>query len=607
MIEKNEKNDIHIEVPSDIEVVQLKPGVYAGSLWNPNQLAIEAIDNGIDEILNDFANYLDIKIDNDLHTCEITDNGNGIPVHGIKLDKNSNEIYDSIIVACTKLHSGAKFNNKNYSYSTGMHGVGLIVINALSLKFMVHVKKDDILYTYEFENGVLTSNLQYIISELEEPIVWSTKIWFQINTDYFSYNKIEIDKIEKKLLLIKSIKPKCNLIFNNEYVKYLTRLEYASLLLKKQKNKIAHINYSNKVSELDIYFVYANANDIQMYSNVFGDLNSLICTGTYLTNFETLFYNTVKKLFFKKHTIKKNVILGKLNAYISIKSPSLNFSGNVKSYMYTDLTTFFQSISNILEIELKQNILINQNIQNVIDNYILNIASKKIVKQKRVSINNTLIDCLNNPGEILYIVEGPGAGNLIKDFRDVYKEAIFPITGKLINVLKSSIDVATNSKRFKFLLEAIGIDIKNKNNQTNFRYNEISLIADSDYDGCHINVLVLIALWKYAPQLIKTNRVSIILPPLYGTTINGKFMPIYKQSELHKYNSWKRFKGLGEMDSIELEYIVRDPKYKYFITPPSTSDIEKSILSCITNVDVKRKLCDIKKFSFESLIQNIIQ
>ena len=608
MIGEDGQNNIKIEVPSDIEVVQLKPGVYAGSLWNPNQLAIEAIDNGIDEILNNFADSLNIKINNELYTCEVTDNGNGIPIHGIKLDKNSNEIYDSIIVACTKLHSGAKFSSKNYKYSAGMHGVGLIVINALSLKFMVQVKKDDILYVYEFENGILTSNIQYIISNLDEPITWSTKIWFQINPKYFTNSKFEIEKIEKKLLLTKSMKANCNLILNNEPVKYISRLEYAALVLSKSVNDIVHIKHYNNISELDIYFTYADLNYNQNHSNVVGDLNSLTCTGTYITNFETLFYNVIKKLFLKKHNIKRNVILANLSAYISIKSQNLNFSGNVKSYMYTDLSSFFQSISKTLETELKTNSIINKNIKDLINNHILNLASKKVIKQQRVSIDNPLKDCLNNPGEILYIVEGPGAGNLIKDFRDIYTEAIFPITGKLLNVLKSSIDKATNSKRFKYLLEAIGIDIRNKESQQKFRYNEIALIADSDYDGCHINVLVLIAIWKYAPQLVKTNRVSIILPPLYGTVINKQFIPIYNQNELSKYSSWKRFKGLGEMNSNELEYIIRNPtKYKYIIQPPASSQIEKSILACITDVKIKRSLCDEKKFSFESLVQHVIQ
>jgi len=598
------KKNIRIEVPSDIEIVQLKPGVYAGNLWNPDQLAIEAIDNGIDEILNNFANTLQITINNNENTCEVIDNGNGIPIHKIKLDKNSKETHDSIIVACTKLHSGAKFNNNNYKYSTGMHGVGLIVINALSLKFIIQVKKDDILYTYEFENGLLINNLQYIVND---SISWSTKLWFQINPKYFTNQDFDINKIKKKLLLIKSMTPDCSLFFNNDQIPYISRLTYASQLIKKESNEISYITFQNQTFEIDIYFSYANINSPQSNANIVGDLNSLICSGTYITNFQTLFYNIVKKIFFKNQIINRNIILSKLSAYISIRSQKLNFSGNVKNNMYTDLTSFLQLISNKLEQKIRTTIHIKQNIQELIENYILRTASKKIVKQKRVSIENPLKDCLNNPGDILYIVEGPGAGNLIKDFRDIYKEAIFPITGKLLNVLKSSIDKATNSVRFKFLLEAIGIDIVNKEKQTNFRYNEIALIADSDYDGCHINVLLLIALWKYAPQLVKMGRVSIILPPLYGSVVNKQFVPIYNQQELHKYKTWKRFKGLGEMNSNELEFIIRNTKYKYIIKPPKSSQIEESILSCITNVDIKRKLCDIEKFSFETLVRQVVQ
>ena len=157
----------------------------------------------------------------------------------------------------------------------------------------------------------------------------------------------------------------------------------------------------------------------------------------------------------------------------------------------------------------------------------------------------------------------------------------------------------------KFLVEEIGVDLSKKN-QVNYRYDYFKILCDADSDGLHISVLVAMIIWKHAPQLIHNGRVSIILPPLFGASKGGKFIPIYNQKEVANYEKSgyhiSRFKGLGEMNPSQLEVIIRNP-IEYVISPPSNEKDVEIVDRCLSQVELKRKLCEHpEKFNFENLL-----
>jgi len=201
-------------------------------------------------------------------------------------------------------------------------------------------------------------------------------------------------------------------------------------------------------------------------------------------------------------------------------------------------------------------------------------------------------------------MEGKSADGSLSQIRDSKTEAILPIKGKLINTAKAGLEKTISSEKFKFILQVLGIQI---GKESKFRYNKVKILTDADSDGMHISVLLIVALWKYAPELIIQNRLSVIFAPLYGVEKGGKFIPIYKTEELKNYQNDHviRFKGIGEMSPKQLETCIRQNLKEYIVNPPKDKQEEENILLCLTDSELKRKLCNNTEFSFETIYKQL--
>jgi len=588
----------------DIEHVQLRPGMYIGSTYSPDGLAREIEDNAYDELANKFATV--ITIDNPSPgTIIVTDNGRGIPIHDVTLE--SGEVKDSIIVACTKLFSGAKFDESIYSYSIGLHGVGLVAVNALSNYLSVTVKdrdpkKSNLYHHYEFINSKLTNKESGVF----ENIPWSTRIEFTINPKFFTIQDFNINKMYERACLVTSKFINCEIIINGKTVPKGTLEQFARYKLGLtddiQMFKM-NIKQQSSIEEAIVYFTY-DLNG-QNQSEIYGDVNLHICNGTFLTNFVSL----ITKCITKKYELSKNEGQSKLRAYVSLITQHMEFDSQSKATMTRNMNSLFSLAENDMTKLISVSTYLNDIFTEIVNRKSFSKAANKVSKKmKRISAQDGFKDCLDTPGGILYIMEGKSADGSLSQIRDRKTEAILPISGKILNVTKSNIEKSVNSKKFKFLLEVLGVNLKSVN-QTDYRYKHIKMLCDADPDGLHIVVLVTMGIWYYAPNLIKNNQVTVILPPLYGAVKGKKFIPLYSINETFNYPDYQilRFKGIGEMSPEQLEVVIRDSPKEYVLSAPSSKEEQDNIIRCITDTELKRRLCEDNRFTLNTLFKAIAQ
>jgi topoisomerase-4 subunit B len=587
-----------IQVLEEIEHIRTRPGMYTNT-ENMNHVFSEIFDNALDELTNGFATDIFINI-NGLDVS-ISDNGRGIPIHDITLPDGS--IGDSIIIACTKLFSGSKFNENNYKFKRGLNGVGLVVVNALSNVFIVTVKENDKYVRYFFEDSKF-KNKQIFKCEDYPNIKFSTLIEFSITPKYFKNQSIDFDLIGNRLKLINSKFENANIFLNGEKIKNNKFEKFCKEILDiKEDIELNYLSFED-VDEQKIELMYNYENNSKMSPTVIGDVNLLFCSGTYLTNIQTLFFKVIGEII-NDERLTKTDVLNQLRIYCSLTIKDPEFQGQQKEKFGSDVSAFI----NKLYFDLKTNLntfSIKERFKKILDEKDTNKALKIIqkTKSKRLSSDNPIKDCLKLPGEVLYLLEGESACGTLNGIRNRDVEAILPLTGKIRNTINKNISESLESSKVKFLLEAIGIG------QPNFRFKKVKVVCDGDPDGLHISTLVSVAIWKFVPKLIEDGNLIIILPPLYGGRKKDKpFVPIYNLEESEKYRSLgyeiKRFKGLGEMQKNELEEIIYKNPLEYVVQIPKGEEAETLVKEALVNTELKRIICSDSRFGLQQFIQKL--
>jgi DNA gyrase subunit B len=581
------------KILGDIEHIQTRPGMYIGNTFSPNHLCYEVIDNSLDELVNNFANRITIDNPTSGHII-VTDDGRGIPIKKVLLEGKP---VDSVVAACIKLFSGAKFDESAYSFAIGLHGVGLTAVNALSKSLSITIRDREfagIFHHYQFENANFIKK-----EELKNgKVLWNTRVEFIVDPKYFTISNFNIEQIYDRMCLVASKTKKDQIYINEKKVPKGTFEQFIrSQLDIPEEIPVCKISKDN----VDVYFTYDLNSQNQSVIN--GDVNLHSCGGTYQANWNTVYSNCVIKKF---GNITKYEALSNLRTYVTMYINEPSYDSQSKMNMTKNISDIMQKMIPDINRQLSSK-YIKECITTIMERRSLKRVTKVIKKKKkRISADNGFKDCLNTPGDILYIMEGKSADGSLSQIRNKRTEAILPISGKILNVVKSSMEKAVNSKKFKFLLEVLGVQF-NKKARNNYRYNTIKILADADPDGLHISVLVILSLWYYAPQLIREQRVKVILPPLYGVVKGQKFIPIYDLADCSKYKGHQilRFKGIGEMSPNQLEVIIRDQKKEYTILPPESQAENDNIIRCITDTELKRKLCEDERFSLSTLFKYI--
>jgi DNA gyrase subunit B len=593
-------SDNAFQVMDTLDFIKLNPGMYCGSSYSPLHLFKEIIDNPIDLLLE--GKVKNILIDNPSKGHFIViDDGPGFPREQVLLPDGTYQ--DSIIASLTKPHSGTKFNSQVAQH--GQNGVGTMVVNALSKSMEISVRdrsNKKLVYHYQFIDSRFVKQITFENNE-----TWSTKVEVIINGKFFETLEVNHSVVKQRLMLVNSFYSNCNIYYCNELIPKVPLVDYArNLLYLDNEVPIFKITEQKNNETITVFFTY-DKNGKQS-STIIGDVNLNICEGTFISTFTTTIVNAISN-YIDNDKITRNDILGQFRAYISLTVVNPRFDSQTKSRFVKNVTDLVNLIKPKLTTLISSQKFFKEHFEFLLEAKAIQTAAKVLrTKKVRVSADNPLKDCINIPGETLYILEGDSAGGTLKQIRDVHKHAYFPLSGKILNTIDKSIDKAVKSEKMKFLLEAIGVDLTKKN-QTEFRYENIKIICDADLDGLHIITLTTVALWRYASPLINNKKVSMLLPPLYGATKAKQFIPIYNIKDIVKYENQgftiSRFKGLGEMNPQQLFEVVYNKPIEYVIEPPKNDKEAEVILKCLTDSEVKRNICKNPIFGLDKILSTL--
>jgi len=578
---KNSYSSENIEVMSDIEQIRANPHLYAGSTEYFNHLIYEVLDNAVDEVSNGFASTIGVMINTKTNQITVSDNGRGIPT-----DKKNGIPVPFLIT--TKLFSsgkGKKQKNKGYEKPTsGLHGIGLTLVNALSKAFVFQIYRNSKEYMFILKDGEIYKDNSKVTNREET----GTTISFIPDNEYFEKHEVNLKDLISRLASIKfTLKDKLTNIklvvdgkeieIPDDYLKYIFNLEThwisgintkfkyedISILLSFDKHQLENLAKKGKSAS----FKYSSIlNNIPMNTE-----------GTHVrfaTNaVKDAFYEIAQKLKYTELTkddFTKGMVL-----FITANILQKDFNSQDKTKLTTPIQYFKERFSKLKD-KIKQTLLSEEYFKKVTEPFIeilhsykLSIANKnlKSVKHTKGRINRNLDvenlqDCLSKEIEdtTLFIVEGDSAGGHLIDIRDKDKHAVFYLTGKPLNVSSSNIKSILNNKVLQDLIRTIGVGYRyssQKENIANIRYDKIVILTDADDDGLHIRNLLLIFFAQMMPTLLEQGYIYISEQPLYKVKLNKKKIDyLFTYEELmSQYPGAKffRFKGLGEMEANDLK------------------------------------------------------
>ena len=569
-----------IEVLKGIEPVQKRPGMYTDTS-NPNHLVQELIDNSVDEAISGFCNSILITLDKD-NSITVEDDGRGMPV-----DKHPEHKVSGVEVIMTNLHSGAKFSNKNYKFSGGLHGVGVSIVNALAAMLEISVYRLDSKkeYRMSFLNGSIKKKLgEHVKSKNKKQ---GTIIKFTPNEKYF--DTIDVD-IKSLLSLIKAksiLQPELKLTLDdkkygsgiNDFYHKGTLREYIISQFNKDTNILPNETYSSSIDSGDFSMDWSCAWVDSDFDNIQESYVNLIPTsqgGTHVNAFRNAVidsirnYCTEKKLITKQIKILPDDVWKHITYIVSLKMINPQFAGQTKNKLQSN------NISSELTSKIKDNfdIWLNKNPQkaeqiakHVIANAELRLDSEshkpKLSTTKNLLLPSRLADCTLNDSRVteLFIVEGDSAGGSAKQARDKSFQAILPLRGKILNTWEINHTKILDSKEVKDISLSIGVQ-PGSDDLSNLRYGKICILADADSDGLHIATLLTALFLKHFKPLIKNNHIYISKPPLFRIDYKRDTHYVLDEKEKKKLFtklkvteddvSVTRFKGLGEMNPSQL-------------------------------------------------------
>ena len=583
-----------IQVLEEIEHIRLNSGMYIGSTETPTHLIEEVLDNALDEALAGHAKIIAVLIDTKNNKFSVLDSGRGIPI-----DDNT-----PITISC-KLFSGGKFQDRKTAYeiSSGLHGVGLIVVNALSTQYTVEVYRDNKHAIFEFKDAKLKRSQ---IDDYKESRPFSTKIEFSPDSKFFETLVPDIERIRMRLTTASAEMPdNVNFVMvvdgKQQNINRDKNTHFAKECLTiKEKISINELISEKNPEKFNIIFAYENGGPAtpKIISSV--NLLPVKLGGSHVT----AFYDIIKDFFQKQakkysFSFQPNDCLYRLRAYFMLSLKEPKFSGqtkdsliNVKSY-FDNFSKDFKTQLDTLSQESED--LIKEYMQRFQD-YRVKLDSKKLVNtgggSHRASTQFTkLRDCTSRQGE-LYIVEGDSAGGGAIQSRDPHQHAILPLKGKSIPNITTKKNILQN-KEVGELIKALGTGVGPAFDLQKLRYSKIICATDADHDGNHIACLVTMVIGILIPDIIKSGKYFIAQTPLFAINEGKTFIPLWNEEQLQKAKvenrKITRFKGLGELSPPQLKVCLLDIKTRNLIPVTYSKNINE-LIKLFSSAEEKRKL-----------------
>ncbi|WP_293394797.1 DNA topoisomerase (ATP-hydrolyzing) subunit B [Peptoclostridium sp.] len=580
-----------IQVLEGLEPVRKRPGMYIGSTGprGLHHLVYEVVDNSIDEALAGYCTDIYVSIEQD-NSIVVVDNGRGIPT-----DKHPKTGKSAVETVLTVLHAGGKFGEGGYKVSGGLHGVGVSVVNALSEKLEVIVKREGKIYSQTFMRGASKGDLS-VVGETSET---GTTIRFKPDAEIFEETEYKFDTLEHRLRELAFLNKGIKIILEDkrddrqqkkefmykggivEFVKHLnknrTSIQDDVIYFEKQVedcNVEVAMQYTDGFTE-NIYSFANNINTHEGGSHLTGFKASL----TKVMNDYARKYGFLKE---KEENFTGEDIREGLTAIISVKLTNPQYEGQTKTKLGNtevrgivegvtteNLEAFLEETPNTAKIAVEK-CLRAQRARNAAK------KARELARRKSAlestSLPGKLADCAEkDPAKSeVYIVEGDSAGGSAKQGRDRNTQAILPIRGKILNVEKSRLDKILSSDEIKNMITAFGCGIGNELDLSRLRYHKIVIMTDADVDGAHIRTLLLTFFFRYMRDLIENGYIYIAQPPLYQVKKGRKEYYVYNDKELEKLLEEigrkgigiQRYKGLGEMNPEQLWETTMNPDHR---------------------------------------------
>ena len=556
-----------IVILEGLEAVRKRPGMYIGSTGTRglHHLIWEILDNGIDEHLAGFCSQIDLILRND-GGITIRDYGRGVPVdiHPTKKIPTERVVY-------TVLHAGGKFSGGAYKVSGGLHGVGASVVNALSTKMIVEIRRDGNVYVDEYENG---GHPVTALVKGELPAVKTckksdrgTSVTFYPDDTIFETIEFKADIIKKKLKETAFLNKGLKLNFKDEITGEEKTYEEKDGI----KSYVKYINRETEVIHDEVVYVEGESGDIEVevafqYTNGFSEQINAYCNrinvvdgGTLVTGFKTALTRVMNQyarelgyLKGKDDNFDGKDIRNGIVAIISIKHPDPQFGGQTKTKLgNTDAKTAVEEVvSKEIVRYFDKNIEVLKSILDLAQkSYSARTASDKARNAVLKSLNDfdvksKLASCSSKNAEEceIYLVEGDSAGGTVKTARNRKTQAVLPLRGKILNVEKAALEKILVNNEIKSMIATFGCGIGDEFDISKLRYDKIIILTDADVDGAHISTLLLTFFYRFMPDLIKEGKIYRGLPPLYKVDYEESGDKVLEEKKL----------GEGQLDIFQL-------------------------------------------------------
>jgi len=587
-----------ITVLKGLEAVRKRPGMYIGSTSSRglHHLVYEVVDNSIDEALAGFADRVSVIIHHD-DSITVEDNGRGIPV-----DMHPVEKLPGVELAMTVLHAGGKFDKESYKVSGGLHGVGVSVVNALSLQLKVWIKRDGKEHYMDFARGITQTQLKMLRTIPAKET--GTRVWFrpdgEIFTDTLRYDWSTLASRLRELaylnkgiqITLKDERPgdeREEVFFAQGGLK-----EFVTYLIGNKKPVHQDVVYIDTMKD-DIGIEMALQYNESYAENVFSFVNNINTHegGTHLTGFKSALTSVINKYIQEKSTLNKkdketrlsgDDVREGLTAVLSVKVLEPQFEGQTKTKLGNSEVE--GAVRSVVAELLSQYLDEHPKTANIIIDKAMSAARAREAARKARDLTRkkSALDVANLPGKLadcslsdpalceIYLVEGDSAGGSAKQGRKRDFQAILPLRGKIINVEKARFDKVLSNEEIRTIITAIGSGIKEEFDLSKTRYHKIIIMTDADVDGAHIRTLLLTFFFRQMPELIDAGYMYIAQPPLYRVAKGKEEFYAYSEKERDSYAerlggpegrgtiNIQRYKGLGEMNPEQLWKTTMDPE-----------------------------------------------